>query len=227
MTEQPKIFPLGDNALTVDFGNEISIPLNDRALALASHLDSNRFPGFIESAPAYSSVGIFYDMVVVRDHFPQFASAFDAVRSIVESALKVSSRSLRNESRQIEIPTNFDDGAALDLMDIARFSGLSPVEVIDVFLSKTYRVFMIGFLPGFGYMGEVEERIAMPRKSSPRMLVPKGSVGIAGRQTGIYPFASPGGWQIIGRTDVEMFTPHTDEPCRLRPGDEVKFVRAG
>ena len=225
MTDSPKIFPLGDNALTVDFGNEISIELNDRALALASSLNRGRFPGYIESAPAYSSVGVFFDMVAVRDNYPDFPTAFDAVSSIVETALQSSNDSNDSASRQIEIPTDFSDGAALDLMDIARFSGLSPAEVIDLFLSNTYRVFMVGFLPGFGYMGEVDERIAMPRKSSPRTAVPKGSVGIAGRQTGIYPFQSPGGWQIIGRTDLEMFTPNADEPCRLRPGDEVRFVR--
>ena len=225
MSDLPKIFPLGDNALTVSFGNEISIPFNDRALALASHLDRHRFPGFIESAPAYASVGVFFDLTVVRKNFPEYPTAFDAVRTIVESALHNIEQRPDRESRQIEIPTDFGSEAALDLLDVAQFSGLSPTEVIDLFLSKTYRVFMIGFLPGFGYMGEVDERIAMPRKSSPRTSVPKGSVGIAGRQTGIYPVESPGGWQIIGRTDVEMFTPGADEPCKLRPGDEVRFVR--
>jgi len=98
--------------------------------------------------------------------------------------------------------------------------------LIDLFTSATYRVYMLGFLPGFAYMGEVDERIAAPRRDSPRLKVPKGSVGIAGKQTGIYPLESPGGWQIIGRSKVEMFSPNADEPCFLRAGDEVRFVRA-
>jgi len=107
---------------------------------------------------------------------------------------------------------------------VAAKAGLSADAVVDLFTGTSYRVYMIGFLPGFAYMGEVDERIAVPRRSSPRLKVPKGSVGIAGRQTGIYPLESPGGWQIIGRTEVELFTPDDHSPCLLRPGDNVRFV---
>jgi inhibitor of KinA len=103
---------------------------------------------------------------------------------------------------------------------------LTREKVVEIFLEKTYRVFMLGFLPGFSYMGEVDERIAAPRKSAPRLKVPRGSVGIAGRQTGVYPFESPGGWQIIGKTAIELFTPDAEIPTVLRAGDLVKFYRS-
>jgi KipI family sensor histidine kinase inhibitor len=103
---------------------------------------------------------------------------------------------------------------------------LTASQVIEIFLAKTYRVYLLGFLPGFAYMGEVDERIAAPRKRSPRLKVPKGSVGIAGRQTGIYSLASPGGWQIIGKTNVELFTPERAAPTFLNAGDLVRFYQA-
>ena len=125
----------------------------------------------------------------------------------------------------IEVPVFFDDECAPDLRAIAEFGGLAPDEVIDIFTSEIYRVYMLGFLPGFAYMGEVDKRIAVARKPTPRLKVPKGSVGIAGRQTGIYPFESPGGWQIIGRTKMELFTPDDETPCFFAPGDHVKFYQ--
>lgn len=226
-TDGIRIFPLGDGALTVEFGNVISEELNKRAIALADHFDRIGFPGFIEAAPAYASTTIFYDLIEVRKNFPEFSTAFEAVKDIATTVLNsLSNLTEEKESRSIEIPVRFDDESALDIDLIAEKSGLSRKDVIDIFTSRTYRVFMLGFLPGFTYMGEVDERIAVPRKETPRTSVPKGSVGIAGKQTGIYSLASPGGWQVIGRTDVEMFIPDADEPARLRPGDRVRFVAA-
>jgi KipI family sensor histidine kinase inhibitor len=126
----------------------------------------------------------------------------------------------------IEIPVCFDERYALDLNFVASSNDLSPDKVIEIFLAVTYRVYMLGFLPGFSYMGEVDRRIATPRKSSPRLKVPKGSVGIAGKQTGIYSLESPGGWQIIGRTDIELFTPQAESPTFLHAGDSVRFYEA-
>ena len=224
MTDSPKIFPLGDRCVTVDFGNSISVELNTKAIALATFFDSNPFSGFIESAPAYSSVAIFYNPIEVRRDSSDCESAFDFVRDKVRLALQRPGDIHQSQSRLVEIPVDFSDGAALDLDFVTESTGLSRADVIDRFISRTYRVFMLGFLPGFAYMGEVDERIAVPRKDSPRTKVPKGSVGIASRQTGIYPRESPGGWQIIGRTDLEMFTPKNDPPCLLAAGDEVRFV---
>lgn len=224
MTGGPKIFPLSDNALTIEFGNEISESVNVRALELFDHFSTHRFPGLIDVVPAYSSLTIFYDVHKVRNEFPEYPSAFSAVKALAEIALRVPYEFLERTERAIfEIPVYFNDESGPDLGAVAEFSGLSPKDVVKAFTSRTYRVFMLGFLPGFAYMGTVDERIASPRKKSPRLDVPKGSVGIAGRQTGIYPFRSPGGWQIIGRTTYELFTPDDDTPCLLSPGDLVKF----
>jgi len=223
MPGTPKIFPLGDNALTIDFGNEISIELNDQALLLAAELNSRPFPGLIEAVPAYSSVGVFYDAWTV----PRFApgvSAFETVCDLVLSRVLDPTTGPAVATRHVEIPVDFSGEAALDIESLASHSGCSREEVIRIFTSEIYRVYMIGFLPGFAYMGDVDERIAAPRHGSPRLKVPKGSVGIAGRQTGVYPLESPGGWQIIGRTPLEIFTPNAESPCLLRPGDEVRFI---
>lgn len=224
MPDDPKIFPLGDGALTVDFGNTISVALNDRAIALASYFGSNPFPGFIEAVPAYSSVSIFYNLAEVRGTFSEFETAFDAVLEIVNASLDRVRSEIGIVTRTIEIPVDFGSDAAPDLDHIAARGGLTVEETVGIFTSGTYRVYMLGFLPGFAYMGEVDERIAVPRRDSPRLKVPRGSVGIAGRQTGIYPLESPGGWQIIGRTNLEMFAPHAETPCLLAPGDTVRFV---
>lgn len=224
--KSPKIFPLGDSALTVEFGNVISEGFNRQAIAFAEHFDLNKFTGFIESVPAYASAALFYDPIVVRKSFPEFETAFDAVKDLAVSAIENIVVDGVGSNRLVEIPVYFDAGSSLDLEFVATTNNISPDEVIEIFLGKTYRVYMLGFLPGFSYMGEVDERIATPRRDTPRTLVPKGSVGIAGSQTGIYSLESPGGWQIIGRTDVEMFSPKASDPCYLRPGDEVRFMAA-
>lgn len=220
------ISPLGDNALTVDFGNVISDELNRKAIALCQQLAQTPFPGLIETVPAYASATVFYDLTVVRKAFPDYATAFNATAKFVHDTANALGESLRPQTRTIEIPVNFDQASALDLETAAASKGLSADAFLEIFLSQTYRVYMLGFLPGFAYMGEVDERIAVRRKLSPRTQVPKGSIGIAGRQTGIYPQESPGGWQIIGRTDLELFDAHRDEPCLFRAGDEVRFIRS-
>ena len=219
-----KIFPLGEAALTVDFGNEISLRTNEKVLNLAAHFETNRFAGFVEIVPAYASLTVFYDVLTVRKNFPRFATAFAAVKFLAEHALRNSNEFTKDKSRLIKIPVDFSAEFAPDLDFVAAENNLAPETVIEIFLGKTYRVYMLGFLPGFAYMGEVDASIAAPRKLSPRAEVAKGSVGIAGRQTGIYSLASPGGWQIIGKTDVELFTPNAaDAPTFLRAGDNVKF----
>lgn len=219
-----RFISLGDSALTVEFGNVISVELNETAIALSNRLAQDPFPGFIESVPAYASTSIFYDISEVRRNFPEFPDAFKTVSSIVDRALQDLDTTASSPSRLVEIPVRFDADAGLDLNIVAESASISPESVIEIFTGTVYRVFMLGFLPGFSYMGEVDERIATPRKSTPRAVVPKGSVGIAGKQTGIYSLPSPGGWQIIGRTDVEMFTPEGESQCLLRPGDNVRFI---
>jgi inhibitor of KinA len=220
------VFPIGDSALTVEFGTLISPEMNDQAIALSTYFENNHFPGFIESVPAYASISIFYDRQKVFASYPEYATSFDGVKHLTLEALNNLSKALSTERRLVEIPVHFTHSDGPDLELVAEMNSLMPAEVIKIFTSSTYRVYMLGFLPGFTYMGEVDERIATPRKEAPRELVAKGSVGIAGLQTGIYSLASPGGWQIIGRTDVEMFTPNGESPTYLHPGDQVRFVPA-
>lgn len=218
-----KIFSLGDGALTVSFGIEISLESNAKVLNLDYYFEKNRFPGLIEIVPAYASLSIFYDVFPVRKYFPEFSTAFAAVKYLAENALQNLTETPEKESRSMTIPVSFAEKCAPDLAFVAAENNLPIEEVVRIFTAKTYRVYMLGFLPGFAYMGEVDAQISTPRKSNPRAEVSKGSVGIAGKQTGIYSLRSPGGWQIIGKTDVELFTPEADSPTFLRAGDTVRF----
>jgi len=219
-----RIFPLGTDALTIEFGSEISEGLNQKVVNFAEIVQQNPFQGMIEIVPAYSSVTVFYDLSIVKKHFPEFQTAFEAVKYFIEKALsQIISHKLSN-SKEIEIAVSFEKEFALDLPFVAARNNLTESEIIEIFTSKVYRVYMLGFLPGFAYMGEIDQRIAVPRRGSPRLVVPKGSVGIAGRQTGIYPFDSPGGWQIIGKTNFPLFSPESKIPCSLQVGDLVKFI---
>jgi inhibitor of KinA len=218
-----QIFPLGDSALTIDFGNEISVELNNCVLRLAEFINRNSFEGFIEIVPAYSSLTIFYDIFKVQRNYQEFATAFETVKNFIEEAINHLNEFEETTARLVEIPVCFDKEFALDLEFVAGENNLSPEKAIEIFLGKTYRVFMLGFLPGFSYMGEVDAGIVTPRKLSPRLKVPAGSVGIAGKQTGIYSLESPGGWQIIGRTPIPLFTPSDEKPTLLQAGDSVKF----
>jgi len=218
-----KFLPLGDNALTIEFGNTISKELNDQAVNLFHYFEKNRFAGMIETVPSYSSLTIFYDVIKVRKTLTEYPTAFETVRHFAEDAIHSGQNLPKYETRLIEIPVAFSGELALDLDFVASINNLTAEKVVEIFTAQTYRVYMLGFLPAFPYMGEVDERIAAPRKRSPRRKVPQGSVGIAGRQTGIYPFDSPGGWQIIGRTDFELFTPNAESPSALKAGDLVRF----
>ena len=218
-----KFFSIGENALTIDFGNVISTNLNDKVLQLAEFIEQNNFVGFIELVPAYSSLTIYYNLCLVRKHFKQFPTAFSAVQNFVETVLKNLSKVEIPTSRLIKIPVCYDKNYAPDLEFVAKNANLTKDEIIKIHSSGNYRVFMIGFLPAFPYMGEIVEKIITPRKPSPRVKVEKGSVGIAGKQTGIYPLDSPGGWQIIGKTPIEMFQPENEQISYLQTGDSVQF----
>ncbi len=223
--ESYKIFSLGSDAITVEFGNEIATELNDKAIILSKYFEEKRFAGFVETVPAYASLTVFFDVLKVRKNYPEYQTAFESVRQLIIDALQAPADSNDSNARLIKIPVNFDADSALDLEFVASANNLPAGRVIEIFTAQTYRVFMLGFLPGFAYMGEVDARIATPRKHTPRLIVPPGSVGIAGKQTGIYPFESPGGWQIIGRTDFKLFTPDKENPCALDAGDLVKFYK--
>ncbi len=220
-----KIYSVGENAITIDFGNFISPELNEFVTNLADLIENNKFEGFIECLTAYSSLTVFYDSYQVRKSEEKLLTAFETVKSHIENQIEKITDTKSTEKRIIEIPVSFDEKFALDLDFVAKTNKLEKKEVLKIFLSKTYRVFMLGFLPGFAYMGELDERIATPRKKTPRTKIPKGSVGIAGKQTGIYPLESPGGWQIVGKTDIELFTPNDNSPTYLNAGDLIKFKK--
>ena len=191
-------------------------------MALHQLFKQNHFKGFVETVPAYASLAVFYDMETVKKNYPANNIVFDFVRMFAEQLL-ATINDLPPVLLQeiITIPVYYN---GVDLSLIAKEHQLTEEEVIDIHTSKTYRVFMIGFLPGFTYMGSVDERIATPRKSSPRIKVPAGSVGIAGFQTGIYPLESPGGWQLLGQTPVKIFDKEKSSPCLLKAGDSVQFI---
>ena len=222
MTLRPaRIFPLGDNAATAEFGTEMSEALNAAAVSLAGYFEKHPFPGFIEALPAIASATIFYR----PEEVPKASasqSAFDSVKNLIETAVTADEGRRRTHDK-ITVPVSFSSVDALDMPTICRHAGLSPEDVIERFLATEYRVYMLGFLPGFAYMGKVDEVLAVPRLATPRTSVPKGSVGIAGRQTGIYPSSSPGGWQIIGRTPIKLFNKAKANALIIKPGDRVQF----
>jgi inhibitor of KinA len=215
-------FPLGDSAITVDYGNIIDESVNTKIIAVFNHLQKNPFPGMIESLPAFSSLTVYYDIAVIKK-MPDKRSAYEQVKQKLEQELSYNFETRKVPSKIIRIPACYDTEFAPDLATISEMKKITVDEIIQLHITKKYRVYMLGFLPGFAYMGEVDDRIAMPRLVQPRQKVAAGSIGIAGKQTGIYPLDSPGGWQIIGRTPLKLFEPLKKEPTLLRAGDEVQF----
>ena len=213
------IFPLGDSALTIDFGNIISEDINKKVLRLFHHLRSISDETIIDLVPAYSSLTVYYDVAFFHD---PGQTAFESMADILEQLLRKSSDLKEQKSNYFEIPVCYGKKFGMDMEHLSRTNDLSCTEIVKLHTSKTYKVFMLGFLPGFTYMGEVDHRIAIARKETPVKLFP-GAVGIAGKQTGIYPFECPGGWQIIGRTPVKVFNKEEKKPVLFQPGDEVKF----
>lgn len=223
MTPGYTIFPLGDSALTIEFGHVIDKEINKRVLALFRQLKSLSLPHLTDVVPAYGSVTVYYDTVAIVKELEEDKTAFEAVSEMVRQLLEGEHLSAIDVApRHIRVPVCYAARCAPDLEVLARAKGLTTDEVVQLHTSGTYRVYMLGFLPGFAYMGEVDERIAMPRKDKPQRVV-AGGVGIAGRQTGIYPLASPGGWQIIGRTPLKLFHRKNDHPVLFSPGDTVTF----
>jgi KipI family sensor histidine kinase inhibitor len=217
-TERPsaRLLPLGDRTLLVEFGTSIDVALNARALALAAALAERRVAGVRDIVPAYAAVAIHFDPLRVR---------LDALADAIEDALAhVDDEDATTGGPLVELPCCYGGSFGPDLHGVASWAGCSESEVVSRHASREYRVCMIGFLPGFPYLAEVDPSIAAPRHPTPRLSVHAGSVGIAGRQTGVYPVASPGGWQIIGRTPVLLFDAARTPPSRLVPGARVRFV---
>ena len=203
----------GDAAVTVAFEARVDPVINARVVALAAGIGAARHPGVRDVVSSYSAVTVYFDPI--RTDLDRLWVALDeAAAAPVGDA---------GPSREIVVPVRYGGVAGPDLGEVAAFAGCSADEVIRWHAAPRYRVYMVGFLPGFPYLGAVDARIAMPRRSNPRLAVPAGSVGIAGTQTGIYPTAAPGGWRLIGLAAVEPFDAAREPPCLFRPGDTVRF----
>ena len=219
-----KIFALGDSAITVDFGNVIEEEINKRVIALFQHFCQSPFQGMVEAVPTYSSLTIYYDVFALQKKVDKQKTIYEWVKDNIEKKMLESIPDNEQAARLIKIPVCYDPEFGMDIEELAAQKNISIGDVILLHSEKKYRVFMLGFLPGFAYLGIIDEKIAMPRKSHPRRKVDPGSVGIAGRQTGIYPLQTPGGWQIIGRTPMKIFDAQNEQPTLLQAGDLVEFI---
>jgi inhibitor of KinA len=216
------IFPLGDTALTIEFGNTIDEDTNNKVLHLFDRLKKSAVSQIKDLIPAYSSLTVYYDVAAFFQRKTEDKSAFETMAEFIEDFTAQEGGMPEVKGKLIEVPVCYSRQYGTDLEGLADHKNISVEEVIRLHLSRTYRVYMIGFLPGFAYMGEVEEEISMPRKPEPKPVV-AGSVGIAGRQTGIYPLPSPGGWHIIGRSPVQVFNRNRKDTVLFSPGDKIKF----
>ncbi|MCY7420223.1 MAG: 5-oxoprolinase subunit PxpB [Chitinophagaceae bacterium] len=223
MTTGIDIYPLGDHAITLEFGNVINLPTNQKVVALFKHLQTNPFIGLVDLIPAYTTLTLVYDIAVINQHRAVHQTTYQWVEDLILRILQTNNLQYSFVGRTVKIPVCYHSSLAPDTEWLAHHHNLTVNEVIELHTSTTYHVYMLGFLPGFPYMATVPEKIATQRKSNPRKQVAAGSVGIAGNQTGIYPFDSPGGWQLIGQTPLKNFDVEKMDPALLLPGDAVTF----
>jgi inhibitor of KinA len=217
------IFPLGDAGITISFGDTIDPALNKYITGLFYYFKESELSYVKDVVPAYTTLSLHYDLVEVMRLKKGHDTAYDFVVQQVQHLMENVPAFPTHHGRRIEVPVCYAPIHAPDIQALAALKNCSPDDIAAWHQSRTYLVYMIGFLPGFPYMGEVDNRLATPRKATPRSYVPAGSVGIAGHQTGIYPVASPGGWQLIGRTPLQLFNPEQTVPVLLQPGDEIVF----
>ena len=219
-----QLYSISDQAVTLDFGGPISLETNNKVHTLVGSLQKNILPGITDIIPAYNSVTVVYDYMAVYQAQltnENILPVYKIIEDWIEINLSEASIENKDDKKEIIIPVCYDKSVGIDIEFIAKSHQLSIEQVIEIHTSKTYRVFMNGFLPGFAYMGIVDSAIQTPRHEIPRPLVSAGSVGIAGVQTGIYPCDSPGGWQIIGKTPLSLID--ENDQLLLTPGSLVKF----
>ena len=209
-----RIVSAGDSALVVEFEERIDPSINARAIQLADALQAAGLAGVLDIVPTFRSVAIYFDPLHTDG---------DALHARVETEAAKPASGPDAAHDPVRIPVCYGGELGPDLAAVAAFSGLDEAEVVAAHTARTYRAFMVGFVPGFAYLGTVDDRIAMPRRETPRIRVPVGSVGIAGVQTGIYPAETPGGWQLIGRTPLKPFDPTRADPFLMKAGDAVQF----
>jgi inhibitor of KinA len=214
MTDHPRVVPLGDSALLVEFENRIDQAINERCIVLAEALEARGVAGVRDVVPAYRTVAVYFD--------PLKTDASLLEREL-QQAVAAPASAARTPRQVIRVPVCYGAVDGPDIGDVARFARTSEAEIVALHTAAIYRVFMLGFSPGFAYMGAVDARIAAPRRATPRTAVPVGSVGIAGQQTGIYPSETPGGWQLVGRTPLRVFDASRTPASLFRAGDRVQF----
>ena len=212
-----RIVPVGDSTLVVEFEERIDPAVNARVVATADALRSASIAGVRDVVPTYRSVAVYFDPLLT-DHPGLMRRLGEAAQAAAELAAAD-----RGEHALVRLPVCYGNDFGPDLKDIAGFAHASEAEVVEIHTSRTYRVFMLGFMPGFAYMGMVDSRIAVPRREVPRVRVPRGSVCIAGVQTSVHPVDAPSGWHLIGRTPVRPFDPMRPDPFLMKPADEVQF----
>ena len=213
---KPTISPVGDRAISIDFGQVIDPTINRHIRQTIERIKELQLDGIIELVPTYCALLVEYDAMLY---------SYSEICNIIEPTLEEGMTNTTNELvTVVEVPTVYGGDFGPDLSFVASHNHLSEDEVISIHSGTDYLVYMLGFIPGFTYLGGMDLRIATPRLSSPRTLIPAGSVGIAGEQTGTYPSDSPGGWQIIGRTPVTMYDMSKAQAALLKAGDYVRYV---
>ncbi len=211
-----RIAPAGDSALRVRFGDTINDTINDVVLSAMARLDVERPPGVTDVVPGHTTLLVTFD--------PEHAEVA-AVQGWVERTLALATEAIRPARRLVEIPVLYDPTVAPDLEPLAAEKGLSVDDLATLHAAPDYRCLLLGFRPGFPFLGGLDPRLWTPRLPTPRLRVAAGSVAIGGQQTGIYPVQSPGGWRIVGRTPVRLFDSERADPFLVRPGDRVRLVR--
>ena len=210
-----KILTAGDSSILIQFGNAIDPDINARIAATVAIIKEQHIEGVVDIIPAFCSLLINYDPRVI---------SYDRMRERMEKILSMEIAADARKKRVYEIPVCYGGTYGPDLATIAEHAGLSEQEVIDIHSSTDYLIYMLGFLPGFTYLGGLDERIHTPRLANPRIRIPAGSVGIGGSQTGIYPMDSPGGWQLMGMTPVKTYDPEREVPILVEAGEYIRFV---
>lgn len=211
-----KFLKAGDSALVIELGNEISPIINFKLKKITEFLDNLNKQGIKDLLPTYRSIIVYYNPLLV---------SFDEIKNIVEENCNFENEKIdKIEKEIVEIPVLYGGEYGPDLENIAKHNNITTEEVIKIHTSGEYLVYMLGFTPGFPYLGGMSKKIATPRLKEPRTKIPAGSVGIAGEQTGVYPIESPGGWQLLGRSPLNFFNPNRDKPFLLKAGQYIKFV---